>query len=167
MKASKSMKKDVVKLRRGGPSSRQSTGPTAPRTGYLPNPFGKSIPFTKGPTGGSQPRVPTTNPRDIFANENPSFFDPDAPKMSPAPETLPIGNRKGGHIKSKKRSYASGGSVFRRDADGIASKGKTRGQVVKMREGGSVGSFRRDADGIASKGKTKGKMVKMAYGGKC
>lgn len=90
-----------------------------------------------------------------------------APSMSPAPETLPIGNRKGGHIKSKKHSYASGGSVFRRDADGIASKGKTRGQVVKMREGGSVGSFRRDADGIASKGKTKGKMVKMAYGGKC
>ena len=37
-----------------------------------------------------------------------------------------------------------------------------------MKKGGSVGgSFRRVADGVASKGKTKGKMVKMAYGGKC
>ena len=36
-----------------------------------------------------------------------------------------------------------------------------------MKKGGSVGSFRRAADGIASKGKTKGKMVKMRYGGEC
>lgn len=31
----------------------------------------------------------------------------------------------------------------------------------------SGGSFRKAADGIASKGKTKVKMVKMKYGGKC
>jgi hypothetical protein len=31
-------------------------------------------------------------------------------------------------------------------------------------KGGSASSR---ADGVASKGKTKGKMVKMAYGGKC
>lgn len=38
----------------------------------------------------------------------------------------------------------------------------------RMAGGGSTGgSFRRAADGIASKGKTKGKMVKMRYGGKC
>ena len=36
---------------------------------------------------------------------------------------------------------------------------------VKKMSGG--GSFRSAADGVASKGKTKGKMVKMAYGGKC
>ena len=29
------------------------------------------------------------------------------------------------------------------------------------------GGFTRSADGIASKGKTKGKMIKMNYGGKC
>ncbi len=29
------------------------------------------------------------------------------------------------------------------------------------------GSASKRADGVASKGKTKGKMVKMAYGGKC
>ena len=37
--------------------------------------------------------------------------------------------------------------------------------MMKYAEGGSV--YRRAADGITSKGKTKGKMVKMAYGGKC
>ena len=54
---------------------------------------------------------------------------------------------------------------YRKAADGVAHKGKTKAHMVKMREGGSV--FRKAADGIASKGKTKGKMVKMAYGGKC
>ena len=37
--------------------------------------------------------------------------------------------------------------------------------MVKKMSGG--GSFRSAADGVASKGKTKGKMVKMAMGGKC
>jgi hypothetical protein len=39
--------------------------------------------------------------------------------------------------------------------------------MKKMAGGGMTGSYRRAADGVASKGKTKGKMVKMAYGGKC
>jgi hypothetical protein len=33
--------------------------------------------------------------------------------------------------------------------------------------GGSVGSASKRADGCATKGKTKGTMVKMNYGGKC
>ena len=36
--------------------------------------------------------------------------------------------------------------------------------MKKMRSGGSASSR---ADGIVSKGKTKGKMVKMRYGGTC
>ena len=36
-----------------------------------------------------------------------------------------------------------------------------------MKKGGMASSFRRVADGIASKGKTKGKMVKMRMGGEC
>jgi hypothetical protein len=36
-----------------------------------------------------------------------------------------------------------------------------------MKNGGSVNSASRRADGIATKGKTKGTMVKMNYGGKC
>jgi hypothetical protein len=39
--------------------------------------------------------------------------------------------------------------------------------MVKMASGGMAGSYRRAADGIASKGKTKGKMVKMNKGGYC
>jgi hypothetical protein len=36
-----------------------------------------------------------------------------------------------------------------------------------MKKGGMAGSYRKAADGVASKGKTKGKMVKMRYGGEC
>jgi len=39
--------------------------------------------------------------------------------------------------------------------------------VKKMAKGGMTGSYRRAADGIASKGKTKAKMVKMRMGGSC
>ena len=46
--------------------------------------------------------------------------------------------------------------------------GKLSGLRAGMKKGGSVGgSYRKAADGVAHKGKTKGKMVKMAYGGKC
>lgn len=41
------------------------------------------------------------------------------------------------------------------------------GKVKKMAGGGMTGSYRRAADGVASKGKTKGKMVKMMGGGYC
>ena len=36
-----------------------------------------------------------------------------------------------------------------------------------MKSGGSVSSASKRADGIATKGKTKGTMIKMNYGGKC
>ena len=39
--------------------------------------------------------------------------------------------------------------------------------MKKMAKGGMTGSYRKAADGIASKGKTKGKMVKMRMGGSC
>jgi hypothetical protein len=69
-----------------------------------------------------------------------------------------------GGMQAMMRKGGMAGS-YRKAADGVAHKGKTKGTMVKMREGGSV--FRKSADGIASKGKTKGTMVKMAYGGKC
>jgi hypothetical protein len=40
-----------------------------------------------------------------------------------------------------------------------------RAMVKKYGEGGSV--YRKGADGVASKGKTKGKMVRMMKGGYC
>ena len=45
-------------------------------------------------------------------------------------------------------SYAKGG--------GIESRGKTKGTMVRMASGGSVGSASRRADGIAQRGKTRG-----------
>ena len=36
-----------------------------------------------------------------------------------------------------------------------------------MKKGGMAGSYRRAADGVAVKGKTKGKQVKMRMGGAC
>lgn len=54
----------------------------------------------------------------------------------------------------------AGRALMRRTPDTMG-----RAMVKGYKEGGSV--FRRAADGIATKGKTKGKMVKMSYGGKC
>jgi hypothetical protein len=47
----------------------------------------------------------------------------------------------------------------------LKKKGAAGRAMMKYAEGGSV--YRKGADGITAKGKTKGKMVKMAYGGKC
>jgi hypothetical protein len=80
-----------------------------------------------------------------------------APKSMIKHEEKEYGMKKGG--------MAGGG--FRHAADGIASKGKTRGTMIKMAKGGSVGGYRRVADGIATKGKTRGTMVKMNKGGYC
>lgn len=44
-------------------------------------------------------------------------------------------------------------------------KKKMRGGGMSYSGGGGV--YRKAADGVVHKGKTKGKMVKMAYGGKC
>jgi len=79
-----------------------------------------------------------------------------APKLMIKHEEAEYGMKKGGMAGS-----------YRKAADGVAMKGKTKGAMVKMASGGAVGSYRRVADGIASKGKTKGKMVKMNMGGKC
>lgn len=42
---------------------------------------------------------------------------------------------------------------------GVESKGKTKGKMVKMATGGSVGKASKRADGIATKGKTKCKVM--------
>jgi len=36
-------------------------------------------------------------------------------------------------------AYSGGGSVYRKGADGVASKGKTKGKMVKMMRGGYCG----------------------------
>lgn len=69
-----------------------------------------------------------------------------APMVAPRPRPMPApaqampqdqmgnatGMKKGGMIKK----MASGGGVFRSSANGIAQRGKTRGTMVKMNNGG-------------------------------
>jgi hypothetical protein len=61
---------------------------------------------------------------------------------------------------SRERARAGSGPTDRRSvSDRIRS-------AMGMKSGGSVGSASRRADGCATKGKTKGTMVKMNMGGK-
>lgn len=62
---------------------------------------------------------------------------------------------------SRERARAGSGATDRR------SVGERLKSAFGMKSGGSVGSASRRGDGIATKGKTKGTMVKMNYGGKC
>lgn len=69
-------------------------------------------------------------------------------------------------IKHEKEEYGmKKGGMGDKMGRALKKKAGAGRAMMKYAEGGSV--FRRAADGVASKGKTKGKMVKMAYGGKC
>ena len=74
------------------------------------------------------------------------------PGLKPIPEEPMY--KKGGKIADK-----AGRAMKNRSAD------KMGRAMKKYNEGGSV--FRKGADGVATKGKTKGKMVKMRMGGSC
>jgi hypothetical protein len=62
---------------------------------------------------------------------------------------------------SRERARAGSGTTDTR------SVGERLKSAFGMKSGGSVGSASRRGDGIATKGKTRGAMVKMNYGGKC
>jgi hypothetical protein len=47
------------------------------------------------------------------------------------------------------------------------AKGMKYGGKVKKMAAGGLAAGHKQADGVATKGKTKAKQVKMAYGGKC
>jgi hypothetical protein len=53
----------------------------------------------------------------------------------------------------------------KRDVDDEKARSKIK--AMGYAKGGSVSSASKRADGCATKGKTKGTMVKMSYGGKC
>ena len=50
---------------------------------------------------------------------------------------------------------------------GGMTKKMNMGGMTYSKGGKTGGSYRKAADGVAHKGKTKGKMVKMNMGGKC
>ena len=159
--------KGVKKMAGGGaPSlSKQQNRPMPqnspkPPTGY--NPFR----YTPNASRAGQ----ASNTKDYVKQGMASGLKPGTPAFSKYISDMPNLSQSSTDEQKADAGMKKGGMAgsYRRAADGVASKGKTKGHVVKMREGGSVGgSYRKAADGIASKGKTKGKMVKMAYGGKC
>ena len=63
-------------------------------------------------------------------------------------------------MKMKGMADKAGRAMKRRTPDTMG-----RAMVKGYKEGGAV--YRKGADGITAKGKTKGRMVKMANGGKC
>ena len=62
---------------------------------------------------------------------------------------------------SRERARAGSGSTDTRPV------GERIRSAIGMKSGGSVSSASSRADGCATKGKTKGTMIKMNYGGKC
>lgn len=87
-------------------------------------------------------------------------------KKAKAPKDV-MDYEKSEHKEMGMKGGGMAGGSYRRAADGVTQRGKTRGTVIKMASGGHVGSYRSAADGIASKGKTRGTMVKMNMGGMC
>jgi hypothetical protein len=63
-------------------------------------------------------------------------------------------------MKMKGMADKAGRAMKRRTPDTMG-----RAMMKGYKEGGAV--YRKGADGITAKGKTKGKMVKMAGGGRC
>jgi hypothetical protein len=63
------------------------------------------------------------------------------------------------------RAMAMRGDMADKMGRAMAGGMKKGGKVKSKAKGGS--SYRKAADGVAHKGKTKAKMVKMAMGGKC
>ena len=96
------------------------------------------------PMGPMAPQAPV-DPRQLAAMQAAMQAQGGAP-MAPPPAPMPPpapGMKRGGSVK-----FAKGG--------GIESRGKTKGTIIRMASGGSVGSASRRADGIAQRGKTRG-----------
>ena len=150
----------------GGPTSLtpppppdDGDGPTPPPPPPKTCPEGTEYREIPGIPGGGC--APIDHDRFKGRTPLPPIPPPVEQRMRGVRESMMGGRRMAGGGTAK-----SGGS-YRRAADGIASKGKTKGHVVKMASGGIASSYRRAADGIATKGKTKGKTVKMMKGGYC
>jgi hypothetical protein len=74
--------------------------------------------------------------------------------------------KKGGNVKDSKK-MAKKEIAFMKKKGAPKSMIKHEKAEYGMKKGGMASSYRKGADGVASKGKTKGKMVKMRYGGEC
>ena len=68
---------------------------------------------------------------------------------------MPMKDGKPAFMMGKKKMMGGGIAKYAKGG-GIESRGKTKGTIIRMAAGGSVGSASRRADGIAQRGKTRG-----------
>ena len=66
--------------------------------------------------------------------------------------------KRGGAMKCGTKKMAMGGMAYSKGG-GVEQRGKTKGKMVKMAKGGSVGKASKRADGIAKRGKTSCKVM--------
>jgi outer membrane biosynthesis protein TonB len=85
-------------------------------------------------------------------------------ESKPAPKAAPVDVTKLSVAERRKLSRENPSVGGPTDTRSVGERLKS---AFGMKSGGSVGSASRRGDGIATKGKTKGTMVKMNYGGKC
>ena len=78
----------------------------------------------------------------------------------------PMGMKKGGKAESKAMVKKEISFMKKKGAPKSLIKHEEK-EAKGYKSGGMTSSYRKAADGIASKGKTKGKQVKMRYGGAC
>ena len=78
-----------------------------------------------------------------------------------------LGMKKGGETMKESKAMAKKEIAFMKKKGAPKSMIKHEKAEYGMKKGGMASSYRRVADGIASKGKTKGKQIKMNMGGKC
>ena len=93
-------------------------------------------------------------------------MQPPTPVNRPVPDELMY--KKGGSVKESKAMMKKEVAFMKKKgAPKSMIKHEEKEAKMGYKKGGSVGSFRKAADGVVSKGKTKGKMVKMNKGGYC
>ena len=91
-------------------------------------------------------------------------MQPPTPVNRPVPDELVY--KKGGSVKESK-AMAKKEIAFMKKKGAPKSMIKHEKAEYGMKKGGMASSYRKAADGIASKGKTKGKQIKMRMGGSC
>ena len=89
------------------------------------------------------------------------------PDMMMAPEGRTMGMKKGGEPMKESKAMMKKEVAFMKKKGAPKSMIKHEKAEYGMKKGGMAGSYRRAADGVAVKGKTKGKQVKMRMGGAC
>ena len=116
---------------------------------------------------GMEPDMADRAGRALFrrdADRGGMRMQPPTPVNRPVPDELVY--KKGGSVKESKAMMKKE-VAFMKKKGAPKSMIKHEKAEYGMKKGGMAGSFRKAADGVASKGKTKGKMVKMRYGGTC